>query len=217
MSGRARRRSAALLLAALATATVTSASEPPAREWRFEVRLDERAIGEHRFLVSGEGDRQQLRGEARFTVRLLGVPVYRYRHTVAEQWRGDCLQALQAETDDNGRTSEVRGQRGDAGWQVRAPAGSAWPDCVMSFAYWHPALLSQTRLLNPQTGRIEPVKVERAGTGTLPVRGRPVPAVRWRLQTAEQAIDVWLALSDGDWVGLDSTLDSGRRLSYRLP
>ena len=231
MNGRSCRAPALALLAAAsfgaaalaAASTVPASPETPNatrdRSWHFEVRLDDRPIGEHRFVLSGlPAGGQQLRGEARFTVRLLGIPVYRYRHAVEEEWRGDCLRALQAETDDNGRATEVRARRDGARWQLQAPAGAGpWPDCLMSFAYWHPALPSQTRLLNPQTGRVEAVRVQRSGTGTIVARGRPVPAVRWQLQTAEQAIDLWLAESDGDWVGLDSTLAGGRRLSYRLP
>lgn len=190
------------------------------QEWHFEARLDDRPIGEHRFVLSGEGAQRELRSEARFTVRVLGIPVYRYRHDASEQWRGDCLEALASDTDDNGQPSQVRARRQAHAWQVEAPANAPappWPDCLMSFAYWHPGLLTQTRLLNAQTGRVEPVRVERLGEASLPVRGRPTPAVRWRLHTPQQPIDVWLARADGAWVGLDSQVGGGRRLSYRLP
>jgi len=188
--------------------------------WHFEARLDDEPIGEHRFELRGDGTARELRSQARFTVRLLGIPVYRYRHEAVEHWRGDCLQRLQAQTDDNGDRNQIRLQREDGGWQAlgerRAEATDGWPDCLMSFAYWHPAVLKQGQLLNAQTGQLERVRVERLGEALLPVHGRPTPAVRWRLHTAQQPIDLWLAQTDGAWIGLDSIVAGGRKLSYRL-
>ena len=87
----------------------------------------------------------------------------------------------------------------------------------MSYAYWNAATLVQPRLLNPQTGKVDAVKIERIGTRRITAHGRDVDAEDWRITGGDAPIDVFIA-ETGDWVGLDSLVAGGRhRLSYRLP
>jgi hypothetical protein len=206
----------ALAAAALLLATT---AEAQTRQWPFEVRLDDTPIGEHRFELTGSPADGTLKSDAAFTVRVLGIPVYRYRHSATERWRDGCLEALQASTDDNGDKSQVDARKEGAALRIDPGAGKAAESaagCVMSFAYWNPAIRQQPRLLNAQTGALEPVKIERLGTGSVTVRGQAVPAVRWRLSGPKQPIELWEAAADGAWIGLDSTVSGGKRLTYRL-
>jgi hypothetical protein len=143
--------------------------------------------------------------------------VYRYRHSAIEQWRGDCLRQLASKTDDDGTPEKVDASAsGDNVLAVTTAKGTQPVDgCVMSFAYWNPAIRKQERLLNSQSGKLEAVQVSRAGSGTVDVRGQPVAATRWRIATPAQPIDVWYS-QQGEWVGLDSTVGGNRKLSYRL-
>jgi hypothetical protein len=85
----------------------------------------------------------------------------------------------------------------------------------MSFAYWNPqALAMQSRLLDPGTGRIESVAIRPLAAATLEVHGRRVPVTGLRINGLKHPIDLWY--SDGQWVGLDTTVDGGRKLAYRL-
>jgi len=201
----------------LACALATSpAAAAPAGDSTFSVFLDDKPIGEHRFSIGGTEEARSVVSEASFTVKLLGLTVYRYRHRAVEKWRGDCLSELTATTDDDGKASRVRTEAEGDGLAVVTDAGrQALKGCVMSFAYWNPAIQRQPRLLNAQTGRSESVQVSRAGGGTVEVRGRQVAATRWRIDGPAQPIDVWYS-AQGEWVGLDSMVDGGRKLVYRL-
>jgi hypothetical protein len=150
-----------LRLIALATATACAAAlaapaalavgSPASGEWVFRVLLDDKPIGEHRFTLSAQGERRQLRSVAAFDVKFLGFSAYRYRLDVTEQWQGDCLTALSANTDDDGKRSSVMARSdGDNKLRIASPTGEQAVDgCLMSFAYWNPGLRSQTRLLDP--------------------------------------------------------------------
>ncbi len=106
---------------------------------------------------------------------------------------------------------------GDAN-EITTGAGSqSVGGCLMTYAYWNPALRTQARLLNPQTGKVDAVKVERVFTAKIPVGGKDVVADDWRITGGESAIDVWLT-PQGEWVGLDSVVAHGKhKLTYRLP
>jgi len=195
----------ALVLPLLFTALAADAWAAPL-EWNFRVLLDDQPIGQHRFSLSdaANGDRTLI-SDAEFAVKIIGITAYRYRHQAIEQWQGDCLRALASTTDNDGKPSRVSADRD----------GALGDGCLMSFAYWNPALLTQTRLFNPQTGHIDTVQVRAAGNGTLTVRGAAVAATRYRIVSAAPPIDVWYA-ANGDWIGLDSIVAGGRKLSYRL-
>jgi hypothetical protein len=210
-----------LMLAAWAAlssgAATASAAGPAGGEWDFRVLLDDSPIGEHRFALATTGNERKLVSEARFAVKLLGVTVYRYQHTATEMWHGDCLRRLSSKTDDDGTPEKVSAEPvGDNALAVVTPKGRQSVDgCVMSFAYWNPAIRTQDKLLNAQSGKIEPVQISKAGSGMVDVRGRQVAATRWRIATDAQPIDVWYS-QQGDWLGLDSTVSGNRKLSYRL-
>lgn len=212
--------------AALALAAAAQASAPPSpaaravmtaspAEWHFEVQLDGKPVGEHRFSLSTEGSERRLRSTASFDVKLLGITVYRYRHDARERWKGDCLAELEARTDANGKPTTVSARLEPEGLRLSAPPGMATlPACTMTFAYWHPALRRQTQLLNPQTGRNVAVQMVPVGTGMIDVRGGAVQAEHWRLTGDESPIELWYT-TGGEWLALDATVN-GRRLSYRL-
>lgn len=194
-------RSMLVLVACLATPVAANA-----QSWDFRVLLDDRPIGEHRFELVEQGQRRVLRSEARFEVRFLFFTAYRYRHVSEETWEGGCLTTLNAETQVNGETKKVSGERRDAGFILEKDGERrVLPPCIMTFAYWNPAFLQQSRLLNPQTGEYLEVNVER-----LPAeedrRG-------YRVTARETDLEVWY--SDRDrWVGLESEARGDRMLRY---
>ena len=225
-----------------------------AETWNFDVRLDGKPIGTHRFVVDGPAEARVVTSTAAFDVKLLGITVFRYRHEARERWRGDCLQEIRSTTDDDGKPVQV-----DRRWELAAPTAStataatgatgttgttgttgaaangtaAESVCLMSYAYWHPALIRQQRLLNPQTGEADEVRIERLPDATIPVGGRDVDASRWRITStatstststssgkpapARQVLTLWRDRTDGRWIGLDAQVKGDRVLTYRLP
>jgi hypothetical protein len=209
-----------LAAAALVPATATEVATPPVGEWNFRALLDGKPIGQHRFTVTAntgaQGDERKVLSEASFAVKFLGITAYRYRHTATEQWRDGCLTALSSTTDDDGKASSVRTEADGQSLSVKSAATvQSLKGCVMSFAYWNPAIQTQTRLLNAQTGKAEAVQVSRIGSGSLDVRGQAVAATQFRITGPAQPIDVWYS-AQGEWIGLDSLVAGGRKLSYRL-
>jgi len=185
------------------------------REWRFEVYLDDEPIGYHSFRLSSEAQTQHLHSEARLRVKVLGLTLYTYAHQSRELWQADCLQRVDASTDDNGTDFRVRGQRRGQQLLLASQSGETRiPGCVMTFAYWNPAILEQQRLLNVQTGEYVPVSVAQLGKSTIEVDGHAVPATHYRIATAENDIELWYS-TDHDWLGLRSTTRGGRQLDYR--
>jgi hypothetical protein len=205
----------AMLLGLAATASATPGGSP-VQQWRFTALLDGKEIGYHRFLLTDDGNRREILSEAQFDVKFLFFNAYRYVHASSERWRGNCLQSISAHTDDNGKPFAVRGAAGDGQFVLSgARQPETLPACVMTFAYWNPAMLNQTHLLNAQNGDYLNVDVVPLGRESIRVRGTSVPAQRYALRAKGIAIDLWYSLTN-DWLALESVTADGHHLRYEI-
>ena len=182
----------------------------------FKVFLGKDEIGRQRFDVSSEGEQTRVRVEAQFKVSFLYITVYTYRHTNVETWEGACLREIRAETDDNGESFFVNGILRNGQLQVESQAGE-WSSagCIKTFAYWNAEWITGERLLNSQTGELQPVSIRVMGEETIPVLGVPTRTTHRRIVTDKFAVDLWYTLS-GRWVALQSTTKKGDTLRYTL-
>jgi hypothetical protein len=212
-----RRRKARFTLTLLGfAASLASATEM--RLHQFDVLLDGKLIGAHRFEIRrGDDGSESVLSDARFDVKFLGITAYRYRHQAREQWQDGCLTQLEASTSDNGKALVVRGARGQDGFQLERPAGAAKRvACVAAYPYWdRQRLLRQRELLNPQTGQFDAVTFEDLGEEAIDVQGRISTARRHRLRGPGHSIDLWYA-ADGQWLQLVTQARGERELRYRL-
>lgn len=187
--------------------------------WDFRVFLDDKEIGTHRFdLLDKGGGERELISQARMAVKILFVTAYTYDHHDVEHWNGDCLTRLSSKTNDNGDKYQVDVQRQGAATVVKTRDGAkTLSECVLTFAYWNPAMLKQTRLLNSQDGEHVEVKITDAGADSILVRGVKTAARRYELRSSNQklSIDLWYSPSD-EWLALESKTERGQKLIYKL-
>ncbi len=184
--------------------------------WDFDVYLDDKRIGKHRFDVATIDGIREVNSVADFDYKFLFVSVYQYQHRAAEQWTENCLLALEASTNANGDRVEVTGQQSDDSFVIeRDETRVKLPDCVMTFAYWNSDFLNQNQLLNPQTGEFIDVQVDVVGEEMLVVRGAKVAATRYRLTAYETDLTLWYS-DKQEWLALESVAKGGRKIRYEL-
>lgn len=206
---------ATLASLALVAAAPTGADTPESLQWKFKVFLDDKEIGYHDFAVTEQGPTRKVESEASFDVKFLFFNAYSYRHNNAEVWNQDCLDDLSSTTDANGKAFSVSGETASGAFRVENGASvRELPQCVMSFAYWNPAILSADRLLNSQTGEYQKVDIVRAGLDQIDVNGTAVPADRYELRLEKGAITVWYSVGDQRWLSLDAPAKGKRRIRY---
>lgn len=188
-----------------------------AKTWSFDVYLDQQKIGTHRF----DYENGTLNSLADFNVKVLWMSAYRYQHQATEQWHGECLSKLSAQTQENKVKTVVEGQLQSQQFEVKVNEKNvSLPTCIMTFAYWNPLMRQQSKLLNPQNAEFLDVTVTSQGTNTLKVHGQSTPTqvylLKGRFEGKEKLnIRLWYDERD-EWVGLESTTPEGYKINYKL-
>lgn len=192
-----------------------------AKEWAFEVWLDKQRIGTHTFSL----DNNQLQSRADFNVKVLFINAYRYQHQADETWQGDCLSTLKAHTEENKVVTDVSGQMQNSQFLLEKSTAKnlekqSLPGCIMTFAYWNPEILKQTRLLNPQNGEFLDTTVKTEGTKTLTIKGQDTLTHQYRLTGRYRGKDklkitLWYDQKQ-EWVALESITPEGYKVIYKL-
>ena len=207
------RRHVLACLSVLLPVTASAASED---DWRFRVFLDDREIGYHHFHLTRNGAQEQLTTEAKFEVRFLTIPLFRYSHENVELWHEQCLKHIASSTDENGTQFRVEGAVDGRVFQLSTHSGdTTLPGCISTFAYWDKSFLKRNKLLNSQTGEYVNIEVEYLGRNSIRVRNSDTPAHHYQLRTDKARIELWYSQED-HWLALQSTTRSGRILRYRI-
>jgi LPS O-antigen subunit length determinant protein (WzzB/FepE family) len=203
------------LLALLISLASTSIS---AKEWTFDVFLDKSKMGQHTFTLNDN----KLTSTAKFNVKVLFIEAYAYNHKAIEQWNNGCLSQLTAYTVENKDINDVNGKLTDAGFVVdNGKSMQTLPDCTMTFAYWDPKILTQTKLLNPQNAEWLDVKVNKIGEESLAVKGHQTKATHYKLSGTlagkqKLNIELWYTTDTNEWVALKSITPEGYLVNYVL-
>lgn len=207
---------AAALVLGLMLMSPVAANNAPGEVWNFDVFLDNREIGYHRFELRELERGQLLSSEADFKVKFLFITAFDYAHQNSELWQNGCLKSIDARTESNGKLFEVLGKTEGEQFVIETESGQATvAECVATFAYWDRDLLERGRLLNPQTGEYLDVKLAELPDADLEIGDQRVQTEKVQLSAKGLNLVVSYSARTGEWLGLDSTLDNGRTLRYR--
>ena len=194
-----------------------SASNGYDKNWQFKVFLDDDEIGTHSFSTLERSGLTEVYSDARFDVNFLFINIYNYQHTDIEHWRGQCLDRIEASTNDNGEKHKVSGKVDNDSFVVNTlDKVHRYKPCVKTFAYWDPSFLMESELLNSQTGEMIQVESQLIGYEAISHRGQTIDARRYRLTGKDLQIDLWYS-EDNIWLALESLTEGGRIVRYATP
>ena len=188
-----------------------------AQEWAFNVYLDKNKIGTHTFNFNDN----RLVSKAKFNVKVLFIEAYSYDHTSKEQWQNDCLTNIEVNTIENKITTNVKGKKVASGFEINdGKTSQTLPECVMTFAYWNPKILDQSKLLNPQNAEYLDTTFTKLGAAKIDVKGKPTETTHYKLSGAlknvkKLNIELWYN-QNNEWVALKSVTPEGYNIIYKL-
>jgi hypothetical protein len=231
-----RQLAAALLVGVLGSATVSAANDfPYGQTLAFTAYRNGQEIGRHTLSFQRDGANLVVTVAINFAVKAMGVIAYRYIHADREVWKGDTLQALDSQTDDNGKKYTVQVKQGAKGLTVerQAPAEPAnastidqglqppvierevLPADILPTSHWNIAQVKRSVLLNTQYGTKANVQV--TAMGREPVKtasGATIEATRYHY-TGDIRMDQWFD-DRGRWVKGMFPAPDGSTIDYVL-
>ena len=211
-----------LIFITFSTVSTAYATNGIDRSWQFKVYLDGDEIGFHNFSIVHSDEQHKVHSheiysKAQFDVKFLFINAYSYRHDNIERWSGQCLDSINAVTDDNGELYKISGKVIDNAFVINtAEQNNEYSPCIKSFAYWDKDFLNETYLLNSQTGEMIKVSSEFIGNDTIRHMGEEINARHYRLRGENLQIDLWYSYDD-HWLALESLTESGRVVRYEVP
>jgi hypothetical protein len=232
------RRQLAVALAVIVTGSTAAAAAndfPYGQTLSFNVYRNGQEIGRHTLSFEHGGPNRVVTVAINFGVKAMGITAYRYTHFEREVWNGDDLQALDSQTDDNGKKYKVHVQRGANGLTVdrQAPADAInastadqglqppsiehelLPADVLPTSHWNIAQGKRSVLLNTQYGTRAHVQVTTMGRESIKTAtGATIEATRYHY-TGDIRMDQWFD-DRGRWVKGMFAAPDGSTIDYVL-
>tara|TARA_B100000787_G_scaffold152867_1_gene126782 strand:- start:42 stop:662 length:621 start_codon:yes stop_codon:yes gene_type:complete len=186
-----------------------------AKEWDFDVILNDEIIGKHSFKQVGK----ESHSLAKFKFNFMFMS-FSYEHDSKEAWNEDCLKSIVSKTNDDGEVFNVDGGKSNGKLKVSLNGKEkSLPECIMTFAYWNPKILDQKKLMNSQDAEWLDVVIKNTGIEAKNVRGQEITTHHYIIQANKDGdevfiIDVWYD-DNMSLVGLRSPTPIGN-LIYKL-
>jgi hypothetical protein len=206
-------RSVFLALALLIAAPTAGAATAPGR-LEFAVTRNGEPFGTHTIVVTEANGELSVRNAVALRAGVGPLTVFRFEHECTERWRAGALQAMQCETLEDGRRTEMTASRTGAGIRVMGSSGATtFPADALPATWWTTSVLNRNRLIDAETGEAMPITVSRRGTETLTIGGQSVRTTRYLIQ-GTIAMDIWYD-EQGRWVRTAFTARN-QRIEYQL-
>ena len=186
-----------------------------AKEWDFDVILNDEIIGKHSFKQVGKESHSLAKFKSNFMFMS-----FSYEHDSKEAWNEDCLKSIVSKTNDDGEVFNVDGGKSNGKLKVSLNGKEkSLPECIMTFAYWNPKILDQKKLMNSQDAEWLDVVIKNTGIEAKNVRGQEITTHHYIIQANKDGdevfiIDVWYD-DNMSLVGLRSPTPIGN-LIYKL-
>ena len=179
-----------------------------ARVLDFDVFLNDREVGHHRFELLEQGESIEVSSTMSLDFKVFEIKRVKYRHQANEIWQSGCLVALQSETEKQGDTVAVEASTDQSGLVIQRPKEvETIAGCVRGFSYWNPQWLEGDNLLNAETGINVPVAISSRFSEQDNIT---------HIKVALPKVDIELQYdAAGEWLSLQTELLIGGTLRYQ--
>ncbi|MBO0699332.1 MAG: hypothetical protein J2P46_13130 [Zavarzinella sp.] len=196
------------------TAVLTWAGPAVADDRTFQVLVDGKVAGHYQVRVAERDGATECTVSAQVEVKTI-IGKYRYVLDSQEVWKDGKLMGLRSACNDDGTKHDVALTNDGTTATLKADGktikggGAVWPT-----TYWRlPPAAGALTLLDSDTGKLIPAKLEKVGADTVRVLGKEQEATKYRLTGG---VDVTLWFDAGGRMVRQSFVESGHRTILEL-
>jgi hypothetical protein len=180
----------------------------------FSILHEGDKIGRHTVSYRRDGDVLHVDIAIDIEMRVLFIPIFKYRHRNSEVWRGGRLISMKTETDDNGTEYWVMARATDTGLVVETDDTSfIAPADIMPTSYWSKNIVDTSVLLDTQHGRLVEVSISPENLQHVATAKGTVEAKRFNI-LGDLSLSLWYTPA-GRWVKTSFSV-RGVEIEYQL-
>ena len=193
--------------------TLVSPSHLYGNEILFDVRRKGETVGFHRVRFSGDNEALIVESKFQLQIEILFIPVFRYAYRSESRWQDGHLERLKVTLDDDGQMSALSANRvgdviriddGSIAYTARAP--------LYPTNHWNARVLTQDRVLNTLTGRLNTVRITPQERETVTTERGAIPATRYAY-SGDLQTEIWYD-DAGRWVKMRFAGRDGSTIEY---
>lgn len=200
-------------LLSLGVAAAAQPAKAEQRELLYEILRNGSPVGTHRVVLNVDGDAMRAEAHSTITVRLLGIPVYRFEYRSYSRWEDGRMTSLDVVTNDDGTTTRITGRAEGTKFQADGPDGTvSLPAGIFPTDHWNPGVIGAHEILNTISGRLNRVRMVAQGREERPTGQGTESATRY-VYSGDLDATVWYD-DRGSWVGLRFGARDGSAIEY---
>ncbi len=170
-------------------------------------------IGTHTLRLEKNENALTVDIESNITVRVLKIPVFKFKYQSTEKWQDDQLVSVASKTTTNNKTetASLTNKENESLLESNTEKKTA---PLLSFAtnHWHIGALSQSQLFNTITGKSSNVSIEAVGEDSLTINGVAINTTHYRY-TGDIITDSWYD-DNNRWVKLEFLGSDDSTITY---
>jgi len=183
------------------------------KEMVFSVWRSGSEIGKHTVDFARDGDTLRVESRVELVVRLLGIPVFRYKYAAEERWRRDALFGLAVKINNDGSPIVVDAERAGDKLDVKGTNGSfVLPGAIMPTTHWDMRIVHENEVLNTTNGKPDHVDVVKGKVERIATANGTIDATHY-VYTGDLQAEVWYD-AEGHWVKLRFLGKDGTPVEY---
>ncbi len=191
-----------------------SAAIPGAGRLAFRAERNGAAIGTHILTFARQGEMLQVDIAVDYLVKFGPIPVFRYKLTARETWRGETLMAITAQTNNDGDADFMRATRQGDALAVEGSKSGRYlaPEGTIAATHWNRRQLDAP-MINPQTGVLLRYAVTPGPVEPVAFADGTTRAARRYGLAGTDPLDLWYD-ETGEWLALRALAKDGSEIRY---
>jgi len=155
------------------TITATQAAAIYPTETTYSIFRKGKNIGKHKLNVTQTGNRIDVSVDSKITVRVLKIPVFKFRYLSSEQWEDNKLVSVESTTTTDKKVETATLKNSGNGSEISYNGKSSTTELVpYATNHWNISAVTQSSLFNTVKGVKSDVTVTNAGKESLEIGGK---------------------------------------------
>lgn len=182
-------------------------------ETTYSIYRKGKTIGKHSLMIKNTNGRINVSVDSKITIRILTIPVFKFRYLSDEAWESDQLLSVDSTTTTNKKIERATlNNNGNSSVLTNNNMGQNMPRILYATNHWHIGAVKQPQLFNTVKGTLANVMVQKIDNETLQIGDTSLSVTHYKY-SGDIIVESWYD-DNNRWVKLAFTGSDGSRITY---